>query len=72
MVVTSKTLNQIDYDLYFSKPFKSTGKVWFIFSEIDNTAHVVWGLKAELPFFLFFMKKMMFAYMGADYQRGLL
>jgi effector-binding domain-containing protein len=72
MEVTNKTSNQIDYDLHFYKPFNSTSKVWFTLKESNGDTEVIWGMKSSLPFFLFFLKKMMVAYLSADYERGLL
>ena len=63
----------INYDLNFLKPFKSQADVKMIFSrEGDNKTEVTWTMDTSLPFFLFWMKKSMMAYIGMDYERGLL
>ncbi len=63
--------NHIEQQLRFIKPFKSVAKVWFDFSLVDGKTEVVWGMESEWPIFLFFMKKMMVAMIGNDYERGL-
>lgn len=65
------TNERIDYDLFFITPWKSHSKVSFLFKEIDDGTLVKWSMEGTLPFFLFFMKKMMSAWVGSDYERGL-
>ena len=62
---------RIDYDLFFITPWKSHSKVVFIFKEMNGGTEVSWSMRGSLPFFLFFMKKMMSAWVGCDYDRGL-
>lgn len=62
---------RLAYDLYFIKPWKSHSKVDFSFKENGNGTQVTWSMQGTLPFFLFFMKKMMSAWVGCDYERGL-
>lgn len=62
----------IDYDLNFLKPWKSYAKVYFHLSQEENSTKVTWSMDSSLPFFMFFMKKMMVALIGMDYDRGLL
>lgn len=68
--------SSIDLDLVFLKPFKSKAAIRFsieprpIESGGQGT-HVSWSMDSSLPFFLFFMKKLMTALLGMDYQRGL-
>lgn len=61
----------IDQEIRFTKPFKSTSRVYFTFEKVTDGTKVEWFLEGRLPFFLFFMKKMMLAMMGNDYERGL-
>ncbi|MEM0938261.1 MAG: SRPBCC family protein [Bacteroidota bacterium] len=61
----------INYDLNFLKPWKSTAKTNFKLSEEGDATKVTWTMDSSLPFFMFFMKGMMEAYVGADYERGL-
>lgn len=63
--------NSIEYDLAFLKPWKSEAKVKFMLSDNDGRTAVTWTMKSKLPFFMFWMKKMMEAYVGMDYERGL-
>lgn len=62
----------INYDLQFFKPWKSNAKVTFYFNSKDKGTEVVWTMKSSLPFYLFWMKKQMEAFVGMDYDRGLL
>ncbi len=72
MKVLSADENQsVDYELNFLKPWKSTAKVKFVLDEKDGTTQTSWHMDSSLPFFLFFMKKSMEAYVGMDFERGL-
>ncbi|MEC5126198.1 SRPBCC family protein [Verrucomicrobiales bacterium BCK34] len=62
---------KISYDLAFLKPWKSTAKFQFEFSEVSGGTEVTWKMQSSLPFFMFFMKDMMVAMIGMDYTRGL-
>lgn len=61
----------IDYELNFLKPWKSTAKTSFSLSQDGNATKITWVMDSSLPFFMFFMKGMMEAFVGADYERGL-
>ena len=63
--------NRLAYDLFFIKPWKSHSKVDFSFAANGSSTLVTWSMQGTLPFFLFFMKKMMSAWVGCDYERGL-
>jgi predicted transcriptional regulator YdeE/uncharacterized protein YndB with AHSA1/START domain len=65
------TENTIDYDLTFLKPWKSKSKVQFVAAEKDGGTEVTWHMDGSLPWFMFWMKKMMTAFVGNDYERGL-
>jgi effector-binding domain-containing protein len=72
MTVTSEDAPlSIYYRLQFTRPFKSTNTVQFAFAEQDKGTHVTWHMEGQLPFFLFFLKNMMSAWVGMDYDRGL-
>ncbi len=72
MKICEEIENQfIDYDLNFLKPWKSKAKTSFHLAQEGNTTKVTWKMDSSLPFFLFFMKKMMEAFVGSDYERGL-
>ena len=70
-ILNESAPNRVDYDLTFLKPWKSVAKVAFILAEDDGKTKVTWNLDSSLPFFLFWMKKSMTAFVGNDYQRGL-
>ncbi len=59
------------YDLTFLKPFKSTAKVGMDLCAVEGGTEVTWTMDSQLPFFMFFMKRMMEAFIGMDYERGL-
>ena len=63
--------NSIDYRLSFTRPFKSVNTSAFRFEPAGEGTKVTWEMEGSLPFFLFFMKKMMTAFVGSDYKRGL-
>lgn len=59
------------YDLTFLKPFKSHAKVGMDLKAVEGGTEVTWSMDSALPFFMFFMKKMMETFIGMDYDRGL-
>jgi len=61
----------IEYDLNFIKPWKSHALTSFKLKEEGSSTVVTWYMDSALPFFMFWMKKMMEAFVGADYERGL-
>ncbi|RNC83038.1 MAG: hypothetical protein ED557_09970 [Balneola sp.] len=73
MKVTGELVNDtIFYDLTFLKPWKSEAKVNFKFKKTEeNETEVIWNMDSSLPWFMFWMKKMMMAFIGMDYERGL-
>jgi uncharacterized protein YndB with AHSA1/START domain/predicted transcriptional regulator YdeE len=71
-VTDSRENKQVDYDLTFLKPWKSTSKVRFELQENGQGTHVTWFMFSSLPFFMFWMKGMMESFIGMDYQRGLM
>jgi len=62
---------RVDYDLTFLKPWKSTAKVGFHCQADGDGTRVSWSMDSSLPFFMFWMKKSMVAFIGSDYERGL-
>lgn len=73
MEVLEETPRQtISYKLTFLTPWKSTSTVDFLFQSKGQSTEATWTMNGSLPFFLFWMKKMMTAFVGMDYQRGLL
>lgn len=59
------------YDLTFLKPFKSTAKVGMDLEDVEGGTKITWSMDSQLPFFMFFMKRMMELFIGMDYERGL-
>ena len=72
MRITAETNAEIACDLMFLKPWKSKAKCNFYLEEKDGKTEVTWTMDSSLPFFMFFMKKMMMRLIGMDYERGLL
>ncbi|MEQ8472965.1 MAG: SRPBCC family protein [Marinoscillum sp.] len=72
MKILNRTENQsVDYDLHFLKPWKSQADIRFELEEVDGKTKVTWLMDSKLPFFMFFMRKMMVAFLGMDFDRGL-
>lgn len=70
-IISESEPKSIDYRLVFLKPWKSVASVRFEFGEKDGGTQVIWSMEGSLPFFMFFMKNMMAAFVGMDYERGL-
>lgn len=71
MVMTSKSESGYTYDLEFLKPWKSKSTTEFKFEGKGGETLVTWVMNGTLPIFMFFLKKMMSAWVGSDYDRGL-
>ena len=72
MEITSEEANQsIDYQLRFLKPWKSISSANFSFSQKEGQVEAIWTMHGSVPFFMFFMKSMMSAFVGMDFERGL-
>lgn len=62
----------IKYDLNFLKPFKSSNKSSFHLEKMSDTStKFTWRMHWSLPFYMFFLKKMMILYIWNDFDRGL-
>lgn len=70
-VLKEEQLKNVDYDLTFLKPWKSKAKIRFELQEVQNGVEAKWIMDSSLPFFMFWMKKMMIAFVGMDFKRGL-
>ena len=68
---TSEKFDFLGIDLTFLKPWKSEVKVAFFLEKIAKGTSVRWTMDSSLPFFLFWMKKSMIAFISEDYTRGL-
>ena len=63
---------RIDQLIEFTRPFKSSSKVWWEFETIDNEhTRVHWNMQGEMPFLFRFMAKKMPEYISKDYDTGL-
>ena len=72
MTLTHTSGGQIDCDLEFLKPFKSSARVKFDLKEISaDVTRVTWHMDSRLPIFLFFMTGTMSGMIRSDYRRGL-
>lgn len=72
MTITSEKENEsLAIDLVFLKPWKSKAKVGFNLKPVGDKTKVTWTMDSSMPFFMFFMKSMMEAFIGMDYERGL-
>ncbi|MEP4535236.1 MAG: SRPBCC family protein [Cyclobacteriaceae bacterium] len=72
MKIRSEVENtSVDYDLNFLTPWKSYADVRFELEEKEGKTTATWFMESSLPWFLFWMKKMMTAFVGMDFQRGL-
>ncbi len=63
--------NYIRYKLKFLKPWKSESDVSFLFKPQGDKVELTWTMNGSLPWFMFFLKSLMTAAIGMDYERGL-
>lgn len=70
-IISEESNSRIDYRLTFLKPWKSVASVSFQFKDKEGSTEATWTMSSSLPFFMFWMKNMMVAMMGMDFQRGL-
>ncbi|WP_422356714.1 SRPBCC family protein [Roseivirga pacifica] len=70
-VVGEKEFERIDFNLVFLTPWKSQADVTFHLSPSADGTKVTWVMASSMPFFMFFMKKMMESFVGMDFERGL-
>lgn len=70
-ITSEEKPRKVELDLSFLKPFKSEAKVVFTVEAQGEGCTVTWSMNGGLPFFLFFLKKMMTTLIGMDYERGL-
>ena len=70
MTLLHSSLERIDCDLQFLKPFKSEAEVAFKLEAVDNEkTRLTWTMKSGLPFFMFWMKASMISMIKTDFQR---
>jgi len=61
----------LSMQLNFLKPWKSTAKIRFELKAEGDDTKVTWFMDSSLPFFMFWMTKMMTGLISMDYDRGL-
>jgi hypothetical protein len=71
-IISVEQNKQINFELFFLSPFKSQSLTSFILEEQNGQTLLTWTMQSSLPFFLFFLKKMISAMIGQDFERGLL
>lgn len=72
MVIQQEENKWVNYDLTFLKPYKSEARVKFEIQEKgENSTEAIWYMDSKIPFYMFWMKKQMEAWIGMDYVRGL-
>jgi len=72
MEITNEKQNEaLTIDLNFLKPWKSYAEVKFELEPKGESTELTWHMDSSLPFFMFWMKKQMEAFVGNDYERGL-
>lgn len=70
-ITSEKSPQTFEYELHFTKPHPSSAKARFDFEQIENGTKLIWAMEGSLPFYLFWMKKMISTFVGMDYERGL-
>ncbi len=63
--------HRMDCRLTFLKPWKSVASVSFELVPQAGGTQVHWSMDGSLPFFMFFLKRMMETFVGMGYDRGL-
>lgn len=73
MKLIKSSLNEVNIDLQFIKPFKSQANVTFSLEALaNNETKVSWRMESKLPWFLCFFKKVFQVMIGRDFERGLI
>lgn len=70
-VTTVQEPSRLECALSFYKPFKAEAQVAFQLAQQEGGTEITWTMDGSLPWFLFFLKGMMTACLGSDYERGL-
>ncbi len=61
----------IEDEIRFVKPFRSKSQVSFELEPAGEGTKITWQMNGSLPWFMFWMRSMMEAMIGMDYERGL-
>lgn len=70
-LVSLEAPQSLKYEINFLKPWKSHSKVEFQLNSSNGQTEVTWLMDGTVPIFMFFLRKMMSAWVGSDYDRGL-
>ncbi len=70
-IVGEAAPHRLDMKLLFFKPFETENTTAFELTEVEGGVKVRWTMVGNLPWFMFFMAKMMANWVGMDYDRGL-
>lgn len=70
-IVAEEAPRRIRYRLAFLRPWKSEAEADFSLAEKAGGTEVTWSMNGSLPFYLFWMKGMLTASLGLDFDRGL-
>jgi len=70
-ILSERQAERIDGQLTFLTPWKSQSAVSFALAEQGDGTLLTWTMDSSLPFFLFWMKASMQAFLSMDYRRGL-
>ncbi len=70
-VTAEKRPARLEHDLAFIRPFKSRSRTRFSLAPEGNGTQVSWTVEGSLPIFLFWLKPMLTAMLGMDFERGL-
>lgn len=70
-IIAEDKPESIDFRLVFHKPWKSVAAVRFELKVRPEGVVATWSMESSIPFFLFWMKNKMAAFIGMDYRRGL-
>lgn len=62
---------KIAIQLEFFKPWRSKSKAFFDLTPQGDGTLVAWSMENNLPFFMYFFKSQISAYLGSDFMRGL-
>ncbi|MCA9040294.1 MAG: SRPBCC family protein, partial [Planctomycetaceae bacterium] len=62
---------RIESEIRFLKPWKSKSSVSFDLEPTNEGTRISWNMDGSMPFFMFWMIKMMEVWVGCDYERGL-
>ena len=61
----------LSMQINFLQPFKSQAMVRFDLKKVEEGIEVSWTIEGKFPWFMFWIRKSMQAYIGMDYERGL-